>query len=279
MSEKKVFEGVVYRYVNHAEGAENGWCYVGNTLDEKTRRYSWNNHGNKTYGGTKINEAREKYGLDSFDYEVLERLSSEDENELQKQLDEKEAEYICKFDSTNKGYNTSVGGTGNKGVNFSATHRANIGNASKGRTHSDVTRQKISQKLKGRKVSDETKAKISAGNKGKKRTPAQNAAQSKRMKGKTPVAATAGAKAWVANNGGGYWKNHKISDAAKANMRAAQRKRARKIKAIYSDGSEKIYDTMLEAAKSNGLNVGSVSYLAKHGGYSKKEKIRFYYEN
>lgn len=133
--------------------------------------------------------------------------------------------------------------------------------------------------MKGRKVKDSTKAKISAGNKGKKRSPAQNAAQSKRMKGQTPIAATAGAKAWVANNGGGYWKNHTISDAAKANMKAAQHRRARKIKAIYSDGSEKIYDTMLDAAKSNGLNVGSVSYLTKHGGYSKKEKIKFYYEN
>ena len=99
------------------------------------------------------------------------------------------------------------------------------------------------------------------------------------MKGQTPVAATAGAKAWVANNGGGYWKNHTISDAAKANMKAAQRKKARKIKAIYSDGSEKIYDTMLDAAKSNGLNVGSVSYLTKHGGISRTKKIKFqYYE-
>lgn len=277
MSDKQVYEGVVYRYVNHAEGDENGWCYVGNTMDEMTRRHSWNNHGNKNYGGQKINEAREKYGPEGFDYEVLERLSGGDENELQKQLDEKETEYISKFDSTNKGYNTSVGGTGNKGVNFSADHRANIGNASKGRTHSDVTRQKISQKLKGRKVSDETKAKIAAGNKGKKRTSAQNAAQSARMKGKTPLAALAGSKTWLANNGGGYWSNHSISVEARANMKAAQLERAIRVKAIFENGSEQVYESMSAASEALGVMVGSIAYSLKHGNVTKKLKIRFDY--
>ena len=272
-----MIEGVVYRYVNIAAGAENGWCYVGTTMNEKARRSNWNKKNNKNYGGAKINEARQRFGLDNFKYEVLERIASEHEEDLLKQLEEKEAYYINLYNSVNNGYNTSAGGTGNKGVNFSATHRTNIGAASKGRIHSDVTKQKISDKLKGRKVKDSTKAKISAGNKGKKRSPAQNAAQSKRMKGQTPVAATAGAKAWVANNGGGYWKNHAITDAIKANMRAAQHKRAKKIKAIYPDGTEKIYDTMLDAAKACGLNVGSVSYLAKHGGISRKNKLKFEY--
>ena len=272
-----MFEGIVYRYVNTTAGDEYGWSYVGNTMDETTRRRSWNNHGNKNYGGAKINEARQKFGLGNFRYEVLARLYSDNKEDLQRQLNAIEGKFIDSLDSINNGYNTSAGGTGNKGVNFSATHRANIGAASKGRIHSDVTKQKISDKMKGRKVKDSTKAKISAGNKGKKRSPAQNAAQSKRMKGQTPIAATAGAKAWVANNGGGYWKNHTISDAAKANMKAAQHRRARKIKAIYSDGSEKIYDTMLDAAKSNGLNVGSVSYLTKYGGISRKNKLKFQY--
>lgn len=272
-----MFEGIVYRYVNTTAGDEYGWSYVGNTMDETTRRRSCNNHGNKNYGGAKINEARQKFGLGNFRYEVLARLYSDKEEDLQRQLKEKETEFITLYNSINNGYNTSAGGTGNKGVNFSATHRANIGAASKGRIHSDVTKQKISDKMKGRKVKDSTKAKISAGNKGKKRSPAQNAAQSKRMKGQTPIAATAGAKAWVANNGGGYWKNHKISDAIKTNMSAAQHKRARKIKAIYPDGSEKVYDTMLDAAKACGLNVGSVSYLTKYGGISRKNKLKFQY--
>lgn len=272
-----MFEGIVYRYVNTTAGDEYGWSYVGNTMDETTRRRSWNNRGNKNYGGAKINEARQKFGLGNFRYEVLAQLYSDNKEDLQRQLNAIEGKFIDSLDSINKGYNTSAGGTGNKGVNFSATHRANIGAASKGRTHNADTKQKISDKLKGRKVKDSTKAQISAKNKGKKRSPAQNAAQSKRMKGKTPVAATAGAKAWVANNGGGYWKNHKISDAIKANMRAAQHKRARKIKAIYPDGSEKVYDTMLDAAKACGLNVGSVSYLTKHGGISRKNKLKFQY--
>ncbi len=276
MNDKQVFEGVVYRYVNHAEGEEKGWCYVGSTLDEMTRRYSWNNHGNKNYGGQKINEAREKYGPEGFDYERLFSITGDDKNELQKQLDEKEAEFISLFDSTNKGYNTSAGGTGNKGVNFSTTHRANIGNASKGRTHSDVTRQKISQKLKGRQVSPETRAKISAGNKGKKRSPAQNAAQSARMKGKTPVAALAGAKAWVAKNGS-YWKNHPIPAAVRAKMKAAQLERAIRVKAIFENGSEQVYESMSAASEALGVMVGSIAYSLKHGNVTKKLKIRFEY--
>lgn len=276
MNDKQVFEGVVYRYVNKTEGDENGWCYVGNTLDETTRRHSWNNHGNKNYGGQKINEAREKYGPEGFDYEKLFSITGDDKNELQKQLDEKETEYISKFDSTNKGYNTSVGGTGNKGVNFSPTHRANIGTASKGRTHSPATRQKISQKLKGRQVSDETRAKISAGNKGKKRTSAQNAAQSARMKGKTPVAALAGAKAWVAKNGG-YWKNHPIPAAVRAKMKAAQLERAIRVKAIFENGSEQVYESMSAASEALGVMVGSIAHSLKHGNVTKKLKIRFEY--
>ena len=58
--------GVVYRYVNQTDGEEKGWSYVGNTMNEKTRRYSWNNHGNKYYGGEKINVARGHFGLESF---------------------------------------------------------------------------------------------------------------------------------------------------------------------------------------------------------------------
>ena len=71
-----LYKGVVYRYVNNVDCDEYGWCYVGNTTDEKHRRYSWNNHGNKNYGGRKINDARKRYGLENFEYEVLERVEA-----------------------------------------------------------------------------------------------------------------------------------------------------------------------------------------------------------
>jgi len=186
--------GVVYRYINQSEGEENGWSYVGNTMNEQIRQYSWNNHGNKSYGGEKINAARVKYGLENFTYEILEEIYDADENALQVKLDEKEAYYMQQFDSIDHGYNTSKGGTGNNGVNFSPTHRANIGKASKGRTHTEETKKQIGAKLKGHVVSDETRKKISIGNKGKKRTAEQRRAQSERLKGIEPKAATLKAK-------------------------------------------------------------------------------------
>ena len=164
-NDKGMYEGVVYRYMNKTEGDENGWSYVGNTTDEKHRRYGWNNHGNKNYGGKKINDARTKFGPENFDYEVLEKVSAATVGELKALMDQKEATYIKQFNSIQQGYNRSEGGTGNKG-GITEEHRKNIGKASKGRKKSQETRDKISASLTGRIVSKETREKISKGNKG-----------------------------------------------------------------------------------------------------------------
>lgn len=265
LNDKGQIRGIVYRYINQTEGEEKGWSYVGNTMNEKIRRQSWNNKSNQSYGGEKINTARQKYGVKGFSYEVLEEVFDADEGALQKLLEEKEAGYIEKYDSIEHGYNTSKGGTGNNGVDFSETHRANIGKASKGRTHTEATKKRIGDKLKGRKVSEETKQKISSGNKGKKRTAEQNAAQSKRMKGKIPEPATKGAKEWVTKNGGGYWKNHKLSEEAKQHMKEAQQKRGIKVRVIYNDGHKEDYTTMADCAKALRIGVGSVSHYINAG--------------
>ena len=255
--------GVVYRYLNQTEGEEKAWSYVGNTMNEKIRRQSWNNKGNQSYGGEKINTARQKYGVKGFSYEVLEEVFGADEGALQKILDEKEAEYVEKYDSIEHGYNTSKGGTGNNGVDFSDTHRANIGKASQGRTHTEETKKQIRDKLKGREVSEETRQKISNGNKGKKRTVEQRRAQSERLKGIEPKAATEKAKARREENGGGYWKGKKMSDEARKNMKEAQQKRGIKVKVVYKDGTTKDFNTMLDCAKELGINVASVSYYSQ----------------
>ena len=260
---KGQIRGVVYRYINQTNGEEKAWSYVGNTMNEKIRRQSWNNKGNQSYGGEKINTARQKYGVKGFSYEVLEEVFGADEGALQKILDEKEAEYVEKYDSIEHGYNTSKGGTGNNGVDFSDTHRANIGKASQGRTHTEETKKQIGAKLKGREVSEETRQKISNGNKGKKRTVEQRRAQSERLKGIEPKAATEKAKARREENGGGYWKGKKMSDEARKNMKEAQQKRGIKVKVVYKDGTTKDFNTMLDCAKELGINVASVSYYSQ----------------
>ena len=90
------------------------------------------------------------------------------------------------------------------------------------------------------------------------------------MKGKVPQAATDGAKEWVKQNGGGYWKNHKLSDEAKTNMKAAQQKRGQKIQAEFPDGHIETFNTMLDAAIKTGHLVGSVYYSAMNGSVTKQ---------
>lgn len=266
-------KGVVYRYVNIFEGDEYGWCYVGDTDNEKSRRNSWKNHSNQRYAGKKLNDARNKYGLESFRYEVLETIFAP-EDEIMKKLDELEAYYIEKYDSIRHGYNTSKGGTGQKGVAFSADHRNKISQNHR-KTQAQEAKDKISSSNKGHVVSEATRAKISQGNRGKKRTDIQKQAQSERMKGKAPEKATAAAKEWIKQNGGGYWGNHVLSASAKQNMKAAQQKRGKDVIAIYPDGTEKTFTTMLDAANACKMNVGSVAYAAKKSNRTCRNGMKF----
>lgn len=263
-----VYEGVVYRYVNTVEGDEFGWCYVGNTTDERHRRYSWNNHGNKNYGGKKINDARTKFGPENFDYEVLEYVSAATECELKATMDGKEAVYIKQFNSIQQGYNSSEGGAGNKG-GITEEHRKNIGKASTGRKKTQDTKDRISASLLGHLVSDETRKKISKGNKGKKRSEESNKKQSARMKGKVPSHLIAANKEWRKN--GGTTKGIKQTETAKANMKAAQQANGTKVKVTTPDGTERYYSTMLNAAKALGVNVGSIDYYVNKSKTHKRK--------
>lgn len=256
-NEKGMYVGVVYRYINMVEGDEFGWCYVGNTTDEKHRRYSWNNHGNKNYGGKKINDARKKFGLENFTYEILERVEAATVEELKTMLDEKEAAYIEKFNSTVQGYNRSKGGSGNRG-GISEEHRKNIGKASTGRVYSKERNAKISASLTGHDVTEETKAKISKSKTGKKHSAEENKAQSDRMKGKRPEHLIEGNKRWREN--GGSLKGYKQTEVALLHIKEAQQANGTKVKVTYTDGTVKMFPTMLDTATEFGCNVGSIDY-------------------
>ena len=256
-NENGMYEGVVYRYVNTVEGDEVGWCYVGNTTDERHRRYSWNNHGNKNYGGKKINDARKKFGLENFTYEILERIEAATVEELKTMLDEKETEYIEKFNSSVQGYNRSKGGTGNKG-GITDEHRKNIGKASTGRVYSKERNAKISASMTGHDVTEETKAKISKSKTGKKHSAEENKAQSDRMKGKRPEHLIEANKKWREN--GGSLKGYQQTEVALIHMKEAQQENGTKVKVTFPDGTEKEYSTMLDTAKELKCNVGSIDY-------------------
>ena len=240
--------------------------FRGETVNEKARRRNWKNLNDK-YANEKLNEAKRRLGTKDWVYHELEVITDcYDLDELKTKLFSLEGKYIEKYDTINNGYNVSKSGTGNKGVNFSASHRQKIGAASKGRTHTDATKQKISAANLGRTQSEATKQKISQGNTGKKRTPQMKKAQSNRMKGIEPKAASEGAKKWRENHGGGYWGSHKISDSAKANMKLAQQKRGTAVRAIAPDGTWKDFNSMNEAATALNMNPGSIANNLKSNG-------------
>lgn len=84
----------------------NGKCYVGLSVDIDKR---WAGHIYKAYCETDkeynkhLYRAIRKYGLDNFNFEVLEICDKD-------ALPSKEIEYIAELDSFNNGYNETLGG-------------------------------------------------------------------------------------------------------------------------------------------------------------------------
>lgn len=268
------YEGVVYSYQNTAD--DNKMYYVGCTPRERTRRDSWRNWKN-AYAGEKIKTARKNSTLSDWSYKVEERLYSDDLQELQTILEVREAYYINLYDSCNNGYNSNFGGTGNTGKKHSEETKRKIS-----KNHRDYqteeTRKKLSDSLLGHDVKESTRLKISSANQGKVRTDEMKRAQSERMKGKEPKAASSAAKVWREKNGGNYWTGKKMSEKAKANMSVAQRKRAIRIKAHYPDNSEKVFETMLDAATELGMGIGSIHNNLKHSSIEFKTKGGYWFE-
>lgn len=97
-------DGIIYKYVS-----PSGKVYIGQTLHERDRRQDFLN-SNMPYAGDKINKAREKYGVNNFEYEVIFKVSSLVKLEVIEILNEKEIQYIKIFDSYYNGYNSTTGG-------------------------------------------------------------------------------------------------------------------------------------------------------------------------
>ena len=269
-------KGIVYRRWVNKEGAEhNGWSYIGETPNEKIRQQSWNKDINSKYAGKKLVEARKLYPLQYWDYEVLEYVYASSHKELKQLLYERETYYIALYDSYANGFNSNQGGCGNKGVKFDESRCKQNGDNRRNKPQSDDTKRRISEKLKGRKCTKETRDKISEGNKGKRRSDAQRQAQSQRMKGKEPKAASEAARRWREENPGGYWSTHEINPDMRANMKAAQQKIGKRVKAITSDGTVICFSTMLDTAKYFKMGVGSISHFLISGNFSNVANARF----
>lgn len=140
--------GIIYKYTN----IYNNKVYIGQTINEPKRRESWNNL-NIPYAGEYINNARSKYGIDAFKYEILSEIIGEDKTLIKNQLDDLESYYICLYQAKNDKYGYNLTDGGSKG---------------KGQIVSDLTRKKMSKAQKGlkKKMSDKGRENISKAHKG-----------------------------------------------------------------------------------------------------------------
>lgn len=141
--------GIIYKYTSPC-----GKIYIGQTTDEHRRRKTFLNL-NKSYGGKKIDCARNKYGPEAFEYEVIFRQHFKSAKEAQIKLDELEEHYIVLFNSYKSGYNMTYGGYTTTGLKLTAEQRkkmseSRVGKVLRPRTeqekkrHSEIMKQKWS---------------------------------------------------------------------------------------------------------------------------------------
>ena len=158
--------GCIYVITN----AVNDKCYIGQTKKLLVERFS--GHVRDALNGksdTCVAHAIRKYGVESFDIEILE------ECDTQEQLNGREEHWIAKFGtfppSKGNGYNMTSGGRCfemSEEVKRKLS-KANKGQPSqfKGKSHTKAARRKMSEASKGRKHSLETRRKMSESRRGK----------------------------------------------------------------------------------------------------------------
>ena len=127
----------------------NGKKYVGQATNLKERQKKWKCLTQK-YAGTAINNARAKYGIDNFGFEILKECDD-------KELDYWEKYYIKELNTKAPyGYNLTDGGEGMTGYTHSEETKKKMSDARKGKKsnmygkhHTEETRRKISEAKKG----------------------------------------------------------------------------------------------------------------------------------
>lgn len=162
---KAYINGIIYCATNQI----NQKVYIGQTIKSLGyRKYEhWRDAKriNKWYFG----KALRKYGLDSFDWEIVCTINAPTRSLLKEYLDTMERMFILQYNSVNRnnGYNCTEGGDGTSGFHHSLEARKKISAALKNRPPpTRETRRKMSKSLKGRHISEETRKNMSKGHKG-----------------------------------------------------------------------------------------------------------------
>ena len=90
----------------------NGNSYIGQSINVEKRLLSHKKYRNKIIKNKVLYKAIEKYGIENFDFEILEECKKEE-------LNEREKYYIKKYNTYYKGYNMTRGGDGKNGCGLS----------------------------------------------------------------------------------------------------------------------------------------------------------------
>ena len=171
-------KGYIYKIICLTTGK----LYIGQTL--RTIEKRWKRHIRDAKKGSehKFHRAIRKHGADKFTVEELLAVSAPTKKELKAQLDSFEIEYISRFNTREKGYNSTDGGEGTAGRVCSEESReryrqANMGerNPSFGKACSEETKEKVrkarlgkTSPMKGKKHSDRARQKISESHTGER---------------------------------------------------------------------------------------------------------------
>lgn len=194
--------GYIYKFTNRI----NGKKYVGQTNNIETRY--------KAHLSSKRNDpfhsALRKYGVENFDFEVIEHINSIEDSlqDMKKKLDELEIEYIKKENSKHPlGYNLTDGGYGSRGYKLSQEHKDKISAANTGKKWTDEQRKKLT----GRKHSEDELVKMSKNRKG---IPAWNKGLKTK---KESIEKAVKSREWFYKSGGPN-KGKKMSDEQKQKL-------------------------------------------------------------
>ena len=156
-------------YIYQVRNKINGKSYIG--LTTKTLNIRRKTHEKDSLTSPQhFHKAIRLYGWSNFEWNILEKVDEENSNKLMKNLNEKEIYWIRKFDTFNKGYNSTVGGDGVIGYKHTeealqklreatkGENNPNYGNGDKirgsknpmyGKTHSEETLKKMKEAKQG----------------------------------------------------------------------------------------------------------------------------------
>lgn len=243
--------GIIYMATN----TKNGKSYIGQTTKTLKKRQSQHKYDSERLDIVFYRAIR-KYGWKYFKWQILHS------NIPYNKLNDLEIQYIVKYNTYNKGYNSTPGGR----YNHSSIYK--IGTAT-------------SRRQKGRKLTEETKRKISEAHKGMKHTKKSKLKMSKSQSGRKHTAET---KRKMSKNYNGGVKYHtektklKMSESRKGKKHSPKTRHKISHSQIGKKVSQKTKDKISKSHCKNHYSITSPCgkiYIVKDGivAFCKRQSI------